>query len=65
MSDPVSSSVRRRGLHLVRLQRLTDVLYAIIIWRISLPPTRSSGAIWRWITARLMRMIRAFAASKV
>jgi hypothetical protein len=55
MSDPVSSSVRRRGLHLVRLQRLTDVLYAIIIWRVFMliPKPDSVGKQWESLGAYL------------
>jgi hypothetical protein len=30
MSDPVSSNKRRRAQNLLRLQRLTDVFYAIV-----------------------------------
>jgi hypothetical protein len=30
MSDPVSSNKRRLTQHLLRLQRLTDVFYAIV-----------------------------------
>ena len=34
MSDPGPISDRRRAQHLLRLQRLTDVFYAVVIWRL-------------------------------